>query len=188
MMVPESVQDETPIDIRLEHGDVIEVYPEQTGGGGPPPSEAEKATETPKAMVVAAGGLIKQTIVRDDVPAQDWDLNNTVFFNMQLINASAFPSITGMPAPQTPISAATYAAHGYPFYEMYEEPSGIKGDFRGLKSVAEIDKQRAAHVAMHGAEKDLSFCTVTIGDMMPSFVPVSQMVQQMAYLNIANNL
>jgi hypothetical protein len=45
-----------------------------------------------------------------------------------------------MEPPESPITARTYAQHGLPYYVIYnEKPSGIKGDFSGVKSVAEKD-------------------------------------------------
>jgi hypothetical protein len=34
-----------------------------------------------------------------------------------------------------------YAAEGFPFFKMYEEPSGIFGNFSAVKSIAELDKK-----------------------------------------------
>lgn len=142
---------------------------------------------TSNTMAIGAGGLIKQTIVKDDIPADQWDLDNTVFFNLQFVNAAAFPLLTGLPAPPTPVSAATYASHGYPFYQLYEEPTGIKGNFKGLKSVGELDREKGVNHEVHEKEKDLSFPFAMIGKK-PSFVPVSEMEKQMSGLRIINDL
>lgn len=44
------------------------------------------------------------------------------------------------------MEAATYAALGFPFYKMYEEPTGIHGDFSKVKSVAELNKSKEATI------------------------------------------
>jgi hypothetical protein len=36
------------------------------------------------------------------------------------------------------MTAAVYALHGFPFFEMFEEPSSVHGDFGGVKSVAQL--------------------------------------------------
>jgi ubiquitin len=95
-------------------------------------------------MGIAAGGLIKQSIVRDTTDPAIWDPENGTIFNVQILNSAVFESITGNPPPSTPITAQTYANHGYPYYDIYDEkPSGIKGDFSGVKSVADKDLEGA---------------------------------------------
>lgn len=38
------------------------------------------------------------------------------------------------------MNAVTYVKLGFPFFKMYEEPSGIYGNFGAVKSIAEIEK------------------------------------------------
>jgi hypothetical protein len=97
-------------------------------------------------MVIAPGGLIKQTIVEDTVPAEEWDIDNAIITPISLINASSFKAITGFNAPRTPITATAYAKLKLPFFEMYREPSGIKGNFKSLRSVAEMDHAKKENV------------------------------------------
>ena len=91
-------------------------------------------------MSITPGGLIKQCIKSDGSKADNWDPDNSIVFNVQILNTEAFRQVTGMMPPQTPISAATYAHQGLPFYEIYNEASVIKGDFKGIKSINEVDK------------------------------------------------
>ena len=95
-------------------------------------------------MGVAPGGLIKQCILEDRFPAESWDRQATVFFNVQILNSELFRSVTGLAPPKSPISAKTYADLGLPYYEIWEETSSIKGDFEGIKSVKAMDKVKAA--------------------------------------------
>lgn len=91
-------------------------------------------------MGIGVGGLIKQTIVADPYHPLVWDSDGATIFNIQILNSAVFKSVTSMEPPETPITARTYAEHGFPYYEIYnEKPSGIKGDFSGVKSVAEKD-------------------------------------------------
>ena len=89
-------------------------------------------------MGIAAGGRIKQTIVRD-TSTRKWDPSQTVVFNVQILNTAHFRAVTGRVPPEPPIDAGTYAAMGYPFFTIYEEPSTVIGDFTGVRSVGEID-------------------------------------------------
>lgn len=93
----------------------------------------------PEEMVIAAGGSIKQNIVCDKYKSSDWRRPATVTFNLQLLNSLCFEYVTGIPAPPTPVTAAVYAEHGFPFFDMYEEPTDVHGDFAKVKSIAQIE-------------------------------------------------
>lgn len=103
-----------------------------SGGGGAPPLE----------MGIAAGGLINQTIIKDDLDPVIWEPQSGTIFNVQILNSACFEEFTGRTPPETPISAQIYAKYGSPYYAIYDEkPSGIEGSFEGVKSVNEIDKE-----------------------------------------------
>ncbi|KAK4934285.1 hypothetical protein LTR10_024396 [Elasticomyces elasticus] len=119
-------------------------------GGGPGP-----VPEGHKEMGLAAGGLIKQTIVPDKHPAATWHKSATIVFNVQLLDAASFEAVTGRPAPETPVPMDTYAELGLPFFKLHEEPSGIHGAFQKVKSVGEIvgAKEKTAKVPVHHINK-----------------------------------
>ena len=102
---------------------------ERGGGGGPPKHE----------MNIAAGGNIKQVIHRDKVDSTRWQPERTTTVNVQILNSMAYRNVTGKSPPTEPISAETYEAHNLPFFQVYEEASGIHGNFDKVKSMAEID-------------------------------------------------
>jgi hypothetical protein len=138
-------------------------------------------------MAVAPGGLIKQTIVEDFVSPENWDLPNAVLFNVNLINAGIFEKVTGVKPPPTPITAETYAAYNYPFFELYEEPTGILGSSNDIKSVAERDKAMG-NMSVHEAEEKLDFRVVKLADLKPNFVPVSEMKDRLESSNVVVDL
>lgn len=118
-------------DYGIKPGSVLHLVLRLRGGGF---IEAE--------MGIAAGGLIKQTIVKDNNDPTIWESENSTIFNVQILNSAVFKAVTGKAPPKTPVTAKTYATHAYPYYDIYdEEPSGIKGDFSGVQSVAEKDLQ-----------------------------------------------
>jgi hypothetical protein len=139
-------------------------------------------------MAIASGGSIRQRIVRDTLDPEQWDFQNMGIFNLQLLDATTMPAL-GLPLPSTPITAATYAQKGYPFFKIYEQPSDISGTFP-VKSVGSIDKSFGLHKKVHDEEQNLRFPTVGILseifghkyekdqlmlnnlDKMPPFVPV----------------
>src|SRR4051812_29952564 len=71
-----------------------------------------------RKLTVAAGGLIRQAILRDEEDPILWDPERFITFDVKLFNAASFQQYTGFPAPPTLITAATYAAQGYPFFGM----------------------------------------------------------------------
>ena len=94
---------------------------------------------------LAAGGLIKQAIIKDPHRAGLWDPEQGTIFNVLILNSAAFQKVTGKAPPSTPITADTYVKTGFPYYNIYDEAaSGVDGDFGGLKSVNEMDRERKA--------------------------------------------
>jgi hypothetical protein len=49
------------------------------------------------------------------------------------------------------MKASTYAALGFPFFKMYEEPTGVHGDFSKVKSLATLNKDSEATVWLTNA-------------------------------------
>jgi len=92
------------------------------------------------AMGIATGGMIKQSVLRDNSDPNVWDPESGIILNVQILNSAVFEAMTGKPSPNTPVTADAYAKYGYSYYDIWnEKPSGIKGDFSGVKSVAEKD-------------------------------------------------
>ena len=113
------------------NGDVICLVLRLRGGGSPPKDWQ---------MGVAAGGLIKQTIMRDNYPSSSWDFDKAIYTSVQILDPRIFTMFTGLLPPNTPITAETYAEHGLPYFDIYdEEPSGIVGHFDGVKSITKLD-------------------------------------------------
>ncbi|KAG4435392.1 hypothetical protein IFR05_009135 [Cadophora sp. M221] len=130
-------------------------------------------------MSIAPGGLIKQAVVRDTYPANDWDLDNSIIVNLQLINPVVFESLTGMKLPPTPITAAIYAKSGFPYYAINEEPTGIVGKFEGMKSVDQMDRENRQQTALHKQEDKILTRIIPLSNLHRTFTPVSQMVEKL---------
>lgn len=124
--------------------------------------EAERiaTARTLEQLSLAAGGTIEQVIHADLSSSNAWDTENSVMFNVTLVDAGAFPSL-GLPQPSTPIDAALYASYGYPFYKLYEEKSGVHGTF-DVKTVGQLDDELACNENSHDEEDDLVFNQVAI--------------------------
>jgi hypothetical protein len=96
------------------------------------------------AMGIGAGGAIRQKIVQDRYGVGTWDLAKPATAIVYIVNGELFESLTGEPPPPTPISAEEYTRRGFPWFDLYEESSGIAapGLLQGVKSVSEIDSAR----------------------------------------------
>lgn len=128
-------------------------------------------------MGIAAGGLVRQVILGDPHGSTAWDYESTIMFSkssvtfntqpvlmvckdVQLLNALLFRSVTGIAPPPSPVTAATYAAAGLPFFVLPAEvKSGIKGSFSGIKSMIALDRKKEGKV---GLKKELMFTAVQL--------------------------
>ncbi|KAI1207588.1 uncharacterized protein F4807DRAFT_172086 [Annulohypoxylon truncatum] len=94
------------------------------------------------SMEIAVGGKIEQNIVEDDTDPTRWMKDQTITVPVQILNSTAYRRVTGEDPPPSPIDASTYAEAGLPFFELWEEPSSVAGDFEGVKSVNQIEQDR----------------------------------------------
>ena len=159
-------------------------------GGGPPPP-----TVTGMELGVAPGGLIKQCILEDKYPASIWERHRTICFNVQILNSDIFRTVTGKDPPETPVSAEAYAACGLPFFKIYNEVSAVKGDFKGIKSVKEIDKAKnpgSGKSMKSDSEKEATYPQPPLKNpvillnpdaVKMEFRPVSELERELASMN-----
>ncbi|TVY84931.1 Ubiquitin-60S ribosomal protein L40 [Lachnellula suecica] len=147
------------------------------GGGESPEITMEREKREALEMAV---------IVNDRYSDYIWEADKTIMFNLQLFNASTFEALN-IPVPPTPITAQTYAQHGYPFFDLDEQPSGVSGDFP-LNTVGELDNAKNKKQDLHKEESKLTFPVVKIGketavklnttDVKSIFLPVRLMQKE----------
>ncbi|KAI9771519.1 MAG: hypothetical protein M1840_002139 [Geoglossum simile] len=127
------LEDDRPLKFYgIRGGTMIHLGMRLSGGGGPSIPKIE--------MVVAAGGLIHQSIEKDTHSPSKWRPNDTITVNLQIVNSQVFQAITGASPPESPIDASTYASLGLPFFKLYDEsPLSISGAFDKVKSIGNID-------------------------------------------------
>lgn len=170
-----SVREPSPGPFRHFHG--------LRGVGGP-----EKKTIE---LGIAPGGRIKQTIVADTYPSDSWEPERSISFNVQILNSELFHQFTGQAPPPTPITAQTYADNGLPFFKLYEEKSGIQGDFKDVKSVKEMDNAKDKTKVGENREADEPAISNPIivlnpdGAVKAGFKPVAVMTEELRKLNLA---
>src|SRR5262245_60568588 len=96
-------------------------------------------------MGLAAGGRMEQSIYPDPYGADAWDNTKAARVYVHIVNSMLYEQITGQRAPDTPVTAKTYAEHGYPWFDLYDEqlgdvdPSDV---LTGVKSVKEVDAEK----------------------------------------------
>ena len=140
---------------------------------------------------IAPGGLIKQTVVADPYTSDSWEPERSISFNVQILNSELFHQVTGQAPPPTPITAQTYAKHGLPFFKLYEENSGIEGDFKDTKSVKAIDNSKDITKRGEGLEADEPAISNPVIVLNPDralkagFKPVAVMTEELRKLNLA---
>ncbi|KAI1122330.1 hypothetical protein F5Y10DRAFT_271175 [Nemania abortiva] len=117
-------------DYNIQKGSMVHLVSRLRGGGWKGP------------MGVAAGGKIDQVIKADDNDPTIWAKDSTITIPVHILTTTMFRDVTGQSAPPCPISASTYASANLPFFNLSEEPSGITGDFEGVKSINAINIER----------------------------------------------
>lgn len=96
-------------------------------------------------MGIAAGGRMEQSIYPDPYGADVWDNAKTARVYVHIANSMTYREITGLEPPATPVSARTYAEHGYPWFDLYDEDLGDVDPseaLAGVKSVKEMDAEK----------------------------------------------
>jgi hypothetical protein len=92
-------------------------YITQVGGGGGP---------KPPSMGIGAGGLIRQSIIKDTYKPTIWEPDCGTIFNVQILNSARYTTVTGKD----------------PYFRIFdEEPSGIEGNFEGVKPISAMDAE-----------------------------------------------
>lgn len=96
-------------------------------------------------MGLGAGGKMKQKIYPDPHGIDTWDPDNYGRVFVHIVNSMMYRELTGEEPPPTPISAKTYAHHGLPWFDLYDEKLGDIAPpdaLKGVKSVKEKDAEK----------------------------------------------
>lgn len=106
------------------------------GEGGAP---RQKRMASAWEMGLALGGKMYQDIYIDSDPAW-WNWKRSRLVNIQMMNAVAFKSFTGISPSEPPLSFKDYIDRGLPFYHLISQ-SKLRGSgiLAKLKSVGQID-------------------------------------------------
>lgn len=115
----------------------------RSSSGGGPPALACAAPPCPAApggtaMGLAAGGRMEQKIYPDPHGLDTWDPNGTGRLFVHICNSMQWREITGEEPPSTPVSAKSYATHGLPWFDLYDEAAATLSASETLASVASV--------------------------------------------------
>lgn len=108
---------------------------------------------------LAAGGRMKQKVYRDVHGIESWDRGNAAAIFVHIVNSEQYLAMTGRAAPETPVSASVYTAHGLPWFVLYDEArEEIEGAARlaAVESTADIDKARTGRTAANDRPIEVS--------------------------------
>jgi hypothetical protein len=108
-----------------------------------PPSMAA-ADEAP-AMGFAPGGQIDQKLLVDPYGVDIWLPDPVGTLTVHVLNSAQYAAVTGHAPPEPPVSASTYAEHGFPWFQLYDEGPGIPASeaLAQLASLATFDPTAA---------------------------------------------
>ncbi len=110
------------------------------------------------AMGIAAGGKINQKVYPDAYGPDTWDEGNYGRLFVHIVNSMMYREITGEEPPPTPVTARSYAEHGLPWFDLYDDSLGDvcpSGRFGCVKSVKEMDTLKG-----FGSQQDDEFVEV----------------------------
>jgi hypothetical protein len=113
-----------------------------TAMAAPPPADGAFAGQE---MGLGAGGRMRQKLYPDPHGIETWDQGSRARVFVHLVNSHLWTAITGEPMPDTPVTAQAYAAHGYPWFDLYDEGRGDIGpadELAGVKSIKEMDEAK----------------------------------------------
>ena len=112
---------------------------------GPPPACAPAAPGG-AAMGLGAGGRMKQKIYPDPYGVDAFDTEGTRIF-VHLVHALRWRELTGEEPPATPVTSATYAQHGLPWFDLYDDHLSTLAPtttLQAVKSLGQIDAEAVA--------------------------------------------
>lgn len=117
-------------------------------------------------MGLAAGGSMKQKIYPDPHGIDTWNQDDVGRSYIHIVNAQMYEQITGEKPPASPISAQTYATHGLPWYDVYDEHMGDIAASEKLSGVKTVSQKDAQHGFIGQQDDSTISGTVTVtGDL-----------------------
>jgi hypothetical protein len=112
--------------------------------GARPAPAAPCRSRAAGSMGLAAGGRMKQKIYPDPHGIETWDAGCTSRVFVHIVTSELWREITGEQPPASPITAREYAAHGLPWFDLYDEAAPTCEPTPTLAKVKSIEELDAA--------------------------------------------
>lgn len=93
------------------------------------------AMSCPEPMGLGAGGRIRQEVYEDEYGIGTWEPRAARTVRVEIVDAIAFEALTGIRVPGPPVDAATYAAHGFPWFDLL---SPTRADIAAAEVLSEV--------------------------------------------------
>lgn len=113
----------------------------QGGYGCAPPAPAGSAPSAPrqaKAMGLGVGGTMRQEIYQDSRKLSEWKSKPSGRVFVHLVTPPDWRRITGEEPPASPVTRASYAQAGLPWYDYYDADGTDLKPAKALKDVAPV--------------------------------------------------
>jgi hypothetical protein len=105
---------------------------------------APEALAAPALLGLGAGGQIGQKLYPDPYGCDTWDPDIYGRVSVHIVNSEQYLELTGELLPPPPIDAATYTAHGLPWFDLYDEEMPdlpASPTLTGVKPIPERDDE-----------------------------------------------
>ncbi|MDP8923967.1 MAG: hypothetical protein M3O34_13945 [Chloroflexota bacterium] len=119
------------------------------------------------AMGLGAGGVMRQKIYPDEYGIDTWDPNERGGVVVHILNSEWYRALTGREPPPTPISAATYAQYGLPWFDLYDESRATLAGADRLRSVKSVDQRDAERGLGDESEPSLNVEELPVRKLTP---------------------
>jgi hypothetical protein len=135
---------ESQLSKRDEEGTVKIVVFEPHDGrfpdGRPPAGPTASRLRAPGGMGLGAGGEVRQRVYADPHGIDVWNAEARTNAEVRLVTAAEFEALTGEQPPPTPVDAQTYTAHGFPWFELYDDAAADLPATVEMEGVRSVDR------------------------------------------------
>jgi len=122
-------------------------FPDEPPPAPPPRGPERLSLPEPRALGLGAGGEVRQKVYPDPHGVDAWDPASVARVHVHLVLPDEYRRITGEEPPPSPVDAATYAAHGLPWFELYDDAAGDVPPSERLAGVEGVGADDAAEDA-----------------------------------------
>ena len=129
--------------------------PRARPAGGSAGAPLRAASAAASRMGLGAGGVMRQKIYPDPHGVDAWSRDDSVRVVVHVVNSEQFAALVGREPPPPPIDAATYARHGLPWFDLYDETRGDVAPPAPLSratTVAERERERGEEAEELGVD------------------------------------